>query len=354
MNSRPSPTDVVSAEGIDMATDKIVLICLATAIGLIAFPLAYGFEEDWESAATGTYVPASEDQLPRLISADEGDWIVADTVTEFPECGVTPHRAEILDRAGGHLLRLTSGDSNSGCADNVWVVLFEVPLLGLNTGFSVSISSDSIISFDEAGVLSDPQKGSPTCLVLPCGDTTSLEVEDNRGNIVAYVFQRAPDAVPNLLHDFYREIFLNTEGGVFTRNLFDDLKTVPAFNPVGASIRSISFNVNEHGWAELGNICIGDSSCGMPVETVGGDDVAIDFGAIGLWARINGTSWLKLSNSSPDQLAVADMDGNGQDDVVADFGSTLGGIFVKRDQAACEKLHNMSPDSMAISNLDNQ
>ncbi len=28
------------------------------------------------------------------------------------------------------------------------------------------------------------------------------------------------------------------------------------------------------------------------------DDVVVDFGAIGLWARMNDASWLKLSNTS--------------------------------------------------------
>ena len=78
-------------------------------------------------------------------------------------------------------------------------------------------------------------------------------------------------------------------------------------------------------------------------------DLVIDFGAIGLWARMNDTSWLKLNNSSPDQLAVADMDGNGQDDVVAVFGS---GIFVKRNLGGWAQLHNFVPEAMAVGDLD--
>ena len=47
-----------------------------------------------------------------------------------------------------------------------------------------------------------------------------------------------------------------------------------------------------------------------------------------------------------------DVNGSGKDDIIADFGSTVGGIFVKRDQGAWVKLHNMSPDRMATGNLD--
>jgi hypothetical protein len=61
-----------------------------------------------------------------------------------------------------------------------------------------------------------------------------------------------------------------------------------------------------------------------------------------------------LSNTAPDAVVTGDVNGTGKDDVIADFGSTLGGIFVKRDQGAWVKLHNTSPDSMAIGNLDNQ
>ena len=61
------------------------------------------------------------------------------------------------------------------------------------------------------------------------------------------------------------------------------------------------------------------------------DDIVVDFGGIGLWARMNDSNWVKLNNSSPDQLVVGDMDGSGGDDVIADFTSTFGGIFVRTD-----------------------
>ena len=45
-----------------------------------------------------------------------------------------------------------------------------------------------------------------------------------------------------------------------------------------------------------------------------------------------------------------DMDNNGADDVIGDFG--VDGIFVKRNLGAWVKLHNNDPEAMTIGNLD--
>ena len=51
-------------------------------------------------------------------------------------------------------------------------------------------------------------------------------------------------------------------------------------------------------------------------------------------------------------VATGDVDGNGADDIVADFRSTVGGIFVKRDQGVWLRLHPTSPESMTPGELD--
>ena len=86
------------------------------------------------------------------------------------------------------------------------------------------------------------------------------------------------------------------------------------------------------------------------LTTRAASDLVIDFGAIGLWARMNDASWLKLNNSSADQVVVGDMDGNGEDDVIAAFGS---GIYVKRNLGPWAQLHNFVPELMAVGDLDN-
>ena len=102
------------------------------------------------------------------------------------------------------------------------------------------------------------------------------------------------------------------------------------------------------GWVQLHNsipevMKVGD------LDGNGRDDIVIDFGAIGLWARMNDTSWLKLSNTSPAQLAIGDVNGNGKDDVIAVYSS---GIFVKRDLGGWTQLHNFIPEAMTVGDLD--
>jgi len=189
---------------------------------------------------------------------------LGDTVSEFPECGATPHTAVILLSGGNRSLRLTSNDSSSSCADNVWVNLFEIPPLNLNSGFSVPLTSGTIISFEETGNLTSPETGSPYCVNPPCGDTVSLTLEDNRGNMLAYVLQRATGAVPNEVRSFYREVFLDPNAGAYSRNLFADFNTIPDFNPTGATIITVAFEVSTHGTTTIDNICIGTSGCVPP------------------------------------------------------------------------------------------
>ena len=244
---------------------KIFLILII--LNLASYPEAIAFQEGWDSSTIETYVPSSS---LLTIPADEGDWILGDTVSEFPECGSTPNTAKILMSYDSQALRLTSNDSGSECADNIWVNIVEVPEINLNSGFSVPLSSETIISFDETGVLIDPEKGSSSCVSPPCGDTVSLVLEDSNGNILAYILQRAPDAVPNYSYSFYREIFLNPNGYVYSRNLFYDFSTIPDFNPNEATIQRIVFEVKEHGNATLDNICIGTSGCvvSLPLTTI--------------------------------------------------------------------------------------
>jgi hypothetical protein len=221
-------------------------------------PGPFVFREGWESASVGAYSPVNtSDDNVTMIPADEGSWFLGDTVSEFPECGPTPHRAEIFAQGEGQALRLTSNDSHSDCSDNVAVALFEVAPLNLNTGFSVSISPNTVISFEMTGELINPQRGFPTCLLPPCGDAISLRIEDtSRGVGLAYILHRASDREPNELHSFYREILLDPDAGTYNRNLFDDFRTIPDFNPNGAQVNFIVFEVDEHGFAIIDNLAI--------------------------------------------------------------------------------------------------
>ncbi|MFV1998526.1 MAG: FG-GAP repeat domain-containing protein [Acidiferrobacterales bacterium] len=102
------------------------------------------------------------------------------------------------------------------------------------------------------------------------------------------------------------------------------------------------------GWTQLHNFTPETMATG-DLDGNGKDDVVIDFGGIGLWARMNDTSWLKLNNASPAELVVGDINGNGKDDVIAVF---PGGIFVKRDLGGWAQLHNFTPEAMTVGDLD--
>ena len=217
-----------------------------------------GFMERWESSSINTYVPSDFS----FINADEGYWFLGDTVSEFQECGDTPQRAEIITSNGSKTLRLTSSESlTGGCADNIWVSLFDTSTVGsldYNKGFSIPLTNATYISFEEEGDLINPQEHGWgfNCIFPPCFDNVSLHLEDNNGNILAYVLQRYSNAVPDENNSIYREIFLNPDAKRYSRNLFSDFSTIPAFKPAGAEIKSIEFRVDEHGWAIIDNISI--------------------------------------------------------------------------------------------------
>ncbi len=230
-----------------------LLLCVVTILGAAA--PAQIFDEGWEQATPGVHTPGS------TINGDEGVWFVGDTITELGNCGVSPQRAEIIAENGNHVLELRSVESFSGCEDDVFVALAEFD--SQNAGFNIPLAADTVLTFNEVGELTDPQlHGSGRdCLLPPCFDNVSLLLSDNNGNILAYVLQRFPDAVPNVPNanfgGTYREIFLNPDAGSYKRNVFADFLTVPAFTPTGAQITFIEFRVDQHGTAMIDDIAIG-------------------------------------------------------------------------------------------------
>jgi hypothetical protein len=106
-------------------------------------------------------------------------------------------------------------------------------------------------------------------------------------------------------------------------------------------------------WNDAYSVCNGgfDFTIEKQAHAARHGEIVVDFGAIGLWARMNDATWLKLNNSSPDQVVVGDMDGNGADDVIAYF-SGFGGIFVKRNLGGWSQFSTLIPEVMAVGDLD--
>ena len=68
-----------------------------------------------------------------------------------------------------------------------------------------------------------------------------------------------------------------------------------------------------------------------------------------LWVRLNNTSWVKLYDLQASEFATGDIDGNGQADVVVDFGAI--GLWALVNNASWIQLHTV-PEGLAAGNLD--
>jgi len=301
------------------------------ALGVFSSVLmARDFEENWNEAEVRSYSLKDLD----LVAGNDGKWILGATVDgndhpddEWP-CGPTPHTVEIIQVDGEKELMLTSGHSNGGCADNVWVALMDASLLGpsdLNKGFSIPLNPGTFIAFEADGELEDPQTapwGTQDCLVPPCYDNISIQMEvtyDDMRDIadlglteddlwglsneelmdvmeyleggiqpcmLAYVLRCNPDAELNTAHSTYREIRLNPDNTFFLRNLYDDFSTIPAFTTTGARITSIEFSIDEHGWGVIDDLYIGTDN--VPDPPAAHDD-SIDLAEIiAVWDHLPG------------------------------------------------------------------
>jgi hypothetical protein len=79
-------------------------------------------------------------------------------------------------------------------------------------------------------------------------------------------------------------------------------------------------------------------------------EVLASFGGLGLWARYDNATWVKLHNATPTRFVAGDFDGNGSDDLVTDFGAA--GIWVKSNNGPWSKLHNATTQDLAVGDLD--
>jgi len=238
------------------------LVPVSVIAMLVCSGAAARFHEGWETARVGFY-SLDEGIEESLIQADEGTWLADSAVGAEgeelgegePGCGPNPHAVEIDQVAGDKALRLTSGYSDGGCADNVWVSLADFSRYGelkLNRGFKIPLRSDTSIYFEASGELFDPQMHGWG----PLYDKISLSIVDMRGNVLVYVLQHFEGAEP-ITGSSYREVFLDPNAGFYQRNLFDDFSSIQDFRAQGANIGDIVFEVDEHGWAIIDNIVIG-------------------------------------------------------------------------------------------------
>jgi hypothetical protein len=202
-----------------------------------------GLVERWESVAWSTRAPGGDETF----KADAGNWYLGDTASNF-DCGPTPHTAEIITHRGSQAIRLNSNESP--CNDNVWIQIVNEP--SWNNALEIPISPSTRLSFFAEGHLEESTSPSP-CGLHPCEIT--LEVEDTRGSLLVYILQ--PTGGRQREGEFYSvEIPLDSDDGHYERNLYEDFRQIPWFDPNGAHIRAVSLSIDNHGWVIMDDLVI--------------------------------------------------------------------------------------------------
>lgn len=81
------------------------------------------------------------------------------------------------------------------------------------------------------------------------------------------------------------------------------------------------------------------------------NDLLVDFGATGLWQRLNDRTWGKILSASPIAIAKGDLDGNRKDEEIASF-TGLGLLARYNNAGAWVKLHSSAPTRLIAGDFD--
>ena len=84
----------------------------------------------------------------------------------------------------------------------------------------------------------------------------------------------------------------------------------------------------------------------------GQDEVVVDFGdQQGIFVRNDSGVWSHLHGASPETMIAGDLNGDGKDEVIVDFGSQKG-IWISYNDGTWTNIHSKSPDSMVIGDIN--
>lgn len=75
------------------------------------------------------------------------------------------------------------------------------------------------------------------------------------------------------------------------------------------------------------------------------------FGDNGIWIYDYGVGWTQLSFDRADQVATGDLDGNGVDEIIVDFGGDYG-VWIYQTNAGWSQMTDLSPTFFAVGDLD--
>jgi len=198
------------------------------------------FSETWSTSPLRTYTPGT------IIPGSAASWFLEDTVSEFPECGSTPHRGVIEGGPTGNRLRLISHDSFSSCADNIYAAALT----------NVALTPGTLLTFDATSDLVAP---TVNAFNKHLGDRVFLAVLTNQGHVIFYTLDHADGLVPfdgpSGVFDVDKEFFLEPSFGQdsYLRDVYSDFAALDGFAP-GARVTSLVFSVHEHGQATIDNL----------------------------------------------------------------------------------------------------
>lgn len=272
-------------------------------------PATTSLKEDWNVAAVRAYPPATT----TTIKGDAGTWYLGDTASE-DDCGINRNQVDVVQTGGGKALRMIAGVNDEGCAENIWVAR-------ANVNLKVSSTTKLLIAF--SGSLEDPQwNGAFPTLVPPAGDEISLRLTDYKGNMLVYIFQRAPDYPPHSTTFSgggqtvgYREVFVddaNSPGGAYLLDVYHDLWGMP--NYTGSNIKDVVFEIDGVGTVTLDTLNIAANQVLPPkqsmlsVSIVGNGTVTPNMDGL---MRVVGQSYSMTAKSNTGNLFVnwTDQDG---------------------------------------------
>jgi len=89
----------------------------------------------------------------------------------------------------------------------------------------------------------------------------------------------------------------------------------------------------------------------------GQDEIIIDFGQLegadknGLWIRHADGTWEDIHGMSPELIVTGDLDADGSNEIIADFGEEHG-IWVKHQAGTWENIYDLSPDAMLVGDIN--
>jgi hypothetical protein len=157
------------------------------------------------------------------------------------------------------------------------------------------------------------------------------------------------------------DVFINNSsswGDLSNEEVVQDLHTTPVTITLtpnsnahgrepGLYVAQVQFSLAAGPGSEVRNIFLFVEPPSEPPD----NDLLVDFGRSGLHQRMNNTSWLKVHNNTPGTVATGDLDGDGQDEVIASFAGF--GLYVRHNNAnPWTRIHTVVPTRIVTGDFD--